>query len=352
MLPAIIKKLLDWYHTHQRELPWRGAADPYAVLVSEFMLQQTRVETVIPYYKRWMARFPTLESLARAPREDVLRLWEGLGYYRRAHNLHAAATVISAEHGGRLPSDTDTLMRLPGVGRYTAAALRAIAFNQPELALDGNLRRVLARLFDLDVDPRRPQGERRLREEVAPLIPPRRGGDFNQALMDLGSLICTSRNPDCAGCPLNRHCLAFNHGTVSERPVRAARPKLPHLHAAAGVIERDGRVLIGRRPEGKLLGGLWEFPGGKPEPEETLPEALARELHEELGVEVTVGEALGTFSHAYTHFKVTVHAFACRQMSGRPQALDHSEIAWVPIAKLDDYPMGKVDRRIAERLQG
>jgi A/G-specific adenine glycosylase len=347
---AITHNLLAWYEEQRRDLPWRGVHDPYITWVSEIMLQQTRVETVIPYFMRWMDSFPDVYSLAQADRQEVLSHWEGLGYYRRAHNLHRAAQIIVEEHGGTIPKDIKTLKSLPGIGDYTAAAIAALAFDQDVVALDGNLRRVLTRLFDRTENPRTSHGERVLRELGLQLLPSGSASNFNQALMDLGATICTPRSPTCDICPLQSHCLAYLRGVQEQRPVTVPREPVPHVHAAAAVIEEDGKVLIGRRPEDKLLGGLWEFPGGKQEPDESLEECLSREILEELGIRIDVGLGLGTFEHAYSHFAIAVHAFACRRLEGELQTRDHTALEWVPIGRLDEYPMGKVDRMIAEKL--
>ena len=352
MVSTTAKSLLAWYAKHARDLPWRGQQDPYAVWVSEVMLQQTRVETVIPYYSRWMERFPTVEALAVASRDEVLGMWEGLGYYRRAHHLHQAAHVIVAEYGGKLPDEVDKLRDLPGIGAYTAAAIVAIAFNRDVVALDGNLRRVLSRLVDLTIDPRSPEGERQLLSWALGELPSGQSSIFNQALMDLGATVCVPRIPDCARCPLAQFCLAFQRGVQDDRPVRTQRRPIPHITAAAAVLRRGKQVLIGRRPEGGLLGGLWEFPGGRLESGESLEACLRREIGEELSIEVEVGAKLGTFNHTYTHFHVTVHAFECELGEEEPRALEHSEVQWVSLENLEDYPMGKVDRAIARTISG
>lgn len=343
-------RLLEWYTEHARRLPWRGSPDPYAVWVSEIMLQQTRVETVIPYFERWMRRFPNLTVLAQADQQEVLAAWEGLGYYSRARNLHRAAQAVLAEYEGRLPSDVAMLRKLPGIGRYSAAAIASIAFGADEAALDGNIRRVMARLFDVSEPARGPQGERKLWELARLHLPPGKGADYNQALMDLGASICLPRQPRCLECPLKDDCLAYQRGVQELRPVLPARPAVPHYIVTAGVIQREGRLLIARRPASGLLGGLWEFPGGKLQPGEDLPACLQREIQEELGVEIKVGSLLGVYRHAYTHFKVTLHAFECRLVSGEPQALQSSELRWVKPAELSTYPMGKLDRQISRRV--
>lgn len=350
MAHPLAAALLDWYAVNARDLPWRRTRDPYAIWVSEIMLQQTRVETVIPYFERWMRRFPSVESLAQASQHDVLALWEGLGYYARARQLHRAAREVTARHGGVVPSAIEPLARLPGIGRYTAAAIGAIAFGADVVALDGNLRRVLSRVFDLDEDPRSPRGEHRLLDLALAAMPPGRSDHFNQALMDLGSMVCTARSPLCGECPLAWGCLALARGRVAERPVRAARRNPIHREVTAGVIRRGAKVLIARRPEGKLLGGLWEFPGGKREQGESLPACLRRELREELGISARVGKEVGIFHHAYTHLRVTVHAFECTIRKGKPQAIESEEIRWVAPRDLADYPMGKVNRAISRLL--
>ena len=351
MVSPIAKALLAWYAKNARDLPWRQTNDPYAVWVSEVMLQQTRVQTVLSYYRRWMEQLPTIDSLAKADLDKLLSLWEGLGYYRRVHNLHQAAQYVVANFNGKLPENVDELRRLPGIGPYIAAAIAALAFNRDVLALDGNLRRVFSRLMDLELDPRTPQGERRIRGWALERFPEGRASEFNQALMDLGASICTPKSPSCPDCPIRTRCGSYANGTQAVRPVRSARSPLPHREVTAGVLLREDSVLIGRRPRDGLLAGLWEFPGGTKEPGETLAQCLRREWQEELGVTVEAGRFLGSFEHAYTHFRLTVSAYICRLRSGEPQALEHTEIVWAPIHRLQDYPMGKVDRMIAATLE-
>lgn len=347
---SLADALLNWYDRNARTLPWRGHPDPYAVWVSEVMLQQTRVETVIPYFLRWMERFPGVTALAAASEQDVLAAWEGLGYYSRARNLHRAARLLVEEHESQLPRSRAALERLPGIGRYTAGAIASMAFGQDEPALDANIRRVLARVFDVDLPARSPQGEARLWELARQVLPPGRAGDFNQALMDLGSAVCTPHNPACLICPLNAHCRAYQLGIQEQRPVLDQKAPVPHHTVTAAIIHRDGQVLLARRPSSGLLGGLWEFPGGKLEPGESLPQGLEREIREELGVGIRVGQPFGVYRHGYTHFKVTLHAFFCRLQGGEPQALHASELAWAIPSALEAYPMGKIDRQIARRL--
>jgi A/G-specific adenine glycosylase len=351
MLTEVSRRLLDWYERASRCLPWRGSQDPYAVWVSEIMLQQTRVETVIPYFQRWMEHFPTLRALANAPEQDVLREWEGLGYYSRARNLHKAAGLVVTRFDGVLPSQPAGLQALPGVGAYTAGAIASMAFGLDEATLDGNIRRVLSRVFNLEIPARSPQGERVLWSLAREHLPPGRAGDYNQAWMDLGSLVCTPQKPTCLLCPLAEVCRARALGVQEQRPILPVKDPIPHYTVTAAVIRRGELVLIARRPQDGLLGGMWEFPEGKREDGESLPDCLRREIREELATEIEVGNELGIFRHAYTHFKVTLHAFDCT-LAGldEPQALQVSELRWVRPDELDAFPMGKIDRQISRRL--
>jgi A/G-specific adenine glycosylase len=342
--------LLDWYELNTRRLPWRDNPGSYTVWVSEVLLQQTQVETVIPYFERWMKRFPDVETLAAAELEEVLSVWEGLGYYRRARNLHKAAKMIVNEFGGEIPEDAKVLESLPGVGRYTAAAIASIAFGADAAALDGNIRRVFARVSNLGVPARSAEGERRLWELAQAYLPPGRGGDYNQALMDLGALICTPKLPDCPNCPLESICEARKLGIQDQRPIPSPRKKVPHYIVTAAVIHKNGSVLIARRPIEGLLGGLWEFPGGKLEEGEDMPGCLRREVEEELGVKVDVGGLLGVYNHAYTHFRVTLHAYNCTLAEGEPRPLQVSDLRWVSPEELVNFPMGKIDRQISKDI--
>lgn len=321
------------------------------------MLQQTQVETVVPYYRRFVAAYPTIAALAAAPLDDVLKLWEGLGYYGRARNLHQAARIVVAERGGILPSQVDDLLALPGIGRYTAGAIASIAFGRAAAVLDGNVMRLLARLLDLDDDITRNAAQKRLWSIAADWLPGDRAGEYNQALMELGQRICKPKSPLCQACPVRRHCRAFAAGTVAERPVRSRRAPLPHYDVTAGLIRDDqGRLLIAQRPLDGLLGGLWEFPGGKVEGQESLAECLQRELREELAIEVEVGSLFAVVDHAFTHFKITLRAFECRYLGalppyGEPQPIGALDWVWVSEAELGQYSFGKADRQVIAELQ-
>lgn len=327
----IAPRLLRWYDRHKRPLPWRAARpDPYRVWLSEVMLQQTRIEVVRGYYARFLDRFPTVADLARAPEADVLHAWAGLGYYSRARNLHRAAQVVAERHGGAFPGTVAELRALPGVGRYTAGAIASIVFGVRAPIVDGNVARVLARVACLPGDPRDPAVSSRLWALAESLLPARRPGDFNQALMELGETVCTPRAPRCSACPLRADCGALRAGRVDELPgVRRARAR-PEVAAVCGVVRRKGQVLLARRVPSGLLGGLWELPGAEVAAAEVSPAAVARALRERVGLEVRVGATLGTVRHVFTHRVLTLTVYACALPRGRARpARGYDDAAWV-----------------------
>ena len=313
------------------------------------MLQQTQVKTVIPYYQRWLQQFPTVQVLAAADQQTVLKAWEGLGYYARARNLHRAAQAIATHHQGQFPPDLTAAMALPGIGRTTAGGILSAAFNQPVAILDGNVKRVLSRLVALDRPPARALNILWVLSEQ--LLDPEQPRDFNQALMDLGATLCTRHRPACLLCPWQESCRAYNLNVQSEIPMTEQRGPLPHKQIGVAVIWNDqNQILIDRRRQEGLLGGLWEFPGGKIEPEETIEACIRREIQEELGIDIAVGERLITVEHAYSHFKVTLNVHHCRHLSGEPQAIECDEIRWVTLEEIDQYPFPKANGRIIEAL--
>jgi A/G-specific adenine glycosylase len=352
---SFVPDLLAWYDRAAADLPWRRTRDPYHVWLSEIMLQQTQVATVIPYFERFLADFPTVEALAAAPLDRVLKRWEGLGYYSRARNLHRAAQQITARHSnenGAFPATAAALQQLPGVGRYTANAIASIAFAEQVAVLDGNVMRVLSRLYDVADDISATATRNRLWALAEQLVPPSRSGDYNQAMMELGRTICKPRQPICSACPLTTHCLAFRRGTQGQRPVKAPKRQTPHYDVSAGVIyDGEGQILIAQRPTEGLLGGLWEFPGGKQEPGETPQECLARELWEELAIRVEVGDPLVIVKHAFTHFRITLHAFRCCYLEGPPQAIGCADWRWVRLDDVDRFAFGNADRQIIAELR-
>ena len=351
-----IAKLLRWYRHNQADLPWRRDPSPYRVWLSEVMLQQTQVETVIPYYQRFLDAFPSIAALADAPLDAVLKRWEGLGYYSRARNLHRAARLLVAEYNGALPSQVDELLKLPGIGPYTAGAIASIAFGRSAPVLDGNVIRIFARLLDLPDDISQGATQKKLWRIAEEWLPAQGAGEFNQALMELGQKVCRPKNPHCADCPLRYNCLALAAGTQADRPVRSKRSPTPHYDVTAGLIrDEQGRLLIAQRPLEGLLGGLWEFPGGKREGRESLEDCLRRELREELAIEVEVGQRMAVVDHAFTHFKITLHAFDCRYLGAvppysEPQALEALDWAWVSEAELEQFSFGKADRQVIAEL--
>jgi len=346
----IRRRLLQWFDRQARDLPWRNTRDPYAIWVSEIMLQQTRVETAKPYYLRFLKRLPMIEKLARARIDTVLKLWEGLGYYSRARNLHRAAREIVALHDGHLPAAQEELVTLPGIGPYTAGAIASIAFGKREPVVDGNVTRVLCRIFRIRANPKQADVHKQLWSLAEELLPRARVGDHNQALMELGSEICLPRNPRCDMCPLSRMCEAHRHGEETALPVKRPRKELPTVAVAVGVIYKDERILIDkRRPDG-LLGGLWEFPGGKKEPGESLRDALYREVREELGICIEVKRSLMVVHHAYSHFRVRLHVFECTFLPGKPRCQSCTAFKWVRPNELRRYAFPAANNRIIESL--
>jgi A/G-specific adenine glycosylase len=292
-----------------------------------------------------------VQNLAVAPEDRVLKAWEGLGYYSRARNLHKAAQLIVNQRAARMPVTAQEWRELPGVGAYTAGAIASIASDLPAPAVDGNVLRVLSRIFAVSESIDEPATRERIWSIAADLLPRRQAGAFNQALMDLGARVCIPRRPRCTGCPVSGWCEAFARSIQDELPVRKPKKAIPHHDVAVAVIRRSGRYLIGRRPVGGLLGGLWEFPGGKVKSSETHEQALVREVREETGLQIRVGEPIATVHHAYSHFTVTLHVYACEVASGRTQARYHSQLKWVPRSRLNQYAFPAANRRFLENLR-
>ncbi|MBW4491351.1 MAG: A/G-specific adenine glycosylase [Trichocoleus desertorum ATA4-8-CV12] len=344
------RSLLDWYHQFGRDLPWRRNRDPYAIWISEIMLQQTQVKTVIPYYERWLTLFPTVTTLAVAEQQQVLKAWQGLGYYARARNLHRTAQVIVEQYDATFPQDLIAVLQLPGIGRTTAGGILSAAFNQVVAILDGNVKRVLTRLAAIEVPPSK--ATKQLWQLSETILDPKQPRNFNQALMDLGATLCTPQNPACLICPWSAYCRAYQFNLQSELPMSETRAPLPHKLIGVAVIWNDqGQILIDRRRQEGLLGGLWEFPGGKVEPGETVEACIQREIREELGIEVAVGDRLITIDHAYTHFRVTLNVHHCRHVSGDPQPIECDEVRWVTLAEIDQFPFPKANVQIIEALR-
>jgi len=348
--------LLAWYGVEARDLPWRQTEDPYAIWVSEIMLQQTRVEAVLSYYARFLERFPTIEALASASIDDVLKAWEGLGYYRRARNLHRAAKVVTEEHDGHVPASVKELRALPGIGPYTAGAIASIAFGLDEPVLDGNVVRVLSRLYCIGGDPTRAATRSRLLREAQLLASCGKAAAINQGLMDLGARICLPRSPRCHECPIASHCNAHHTGREVLFPQRRARKGVPHVDIVCGIVwdgvpfSPDAKHLIAKRNEDDMLGGLWEFPGGRVEEGESYEEALIRELLEEMAIDVEVIGPFMHLDHAYTHFRITLYVYHCRHTGGEPEAIECADWTWARPDELESYAFPTADRRILTAL--
>lgn len=355
--------LLAWFASRERDVPWRDESDPYRIWVCEVMAQQTRIQTVRERLPAFFDAYPSIESLAASDPDELMRAWEGLGYYARARNLRKAARRLVEGASGdapRLPTTASALRELPGIGPYTAGAIASIAFGRPEPAVDGNARRVLSRLCDLE----RPTAAT-LEEHALGLIAAAdvgtvatadrgssRAGELNQAIMDLGGEICTPRSPDCPVCPVADQCLALERGTIPERPPSRPRGELPHRDIAVALVwDGEGRLLVQRRPPEGLLGGLWEFPGGKVEDGETPEDAAVRETREETGLTIRIREPADRVEHAYSHFRITLHAYHAEVASGElDDGVDAPPRAWVSRSELNDYAFPAANRRVLEGL--
>lgn len=345
------KQLNNWYLANQRDLPWRRSNSPYYIWVSEVMLQQTQVNTVLSYYRRFIKTFPSVKRLAEADLQTVLKIWEGMGYYARARNLHRAALRVMQDHGGKIPDTWAAFGSLPGVGDYIAAAVLSIAFDQPYAVVDGNVKRVLARLYKISAPVNQSRSSRRFKKGAYRLLDSRRPGTFNQAMMELGALICKPRNPACDNCPLNQLCQAYQTGQVANFPKRQKRAATPQYHIAVGVVFKNDRVLITqRKPEG-LLGGLWEFPGGKIRDGESARAACIREIKEEVNLHVEIDRHLAKVKHAYTHFKIVMEVFCCKYVSGRVYLRGPVAFSWIRIHEYENYPFPRANHKFIPLLQ-
>ncbi|MDE1920579.1 MAG: A/G-specific adenine glycosylase [Candidatus Omnitrophica bacterium] len=339
------KDLINWYAKHKRDLPWRRTNDPYKIWISEIMLQQTTVATVVAFYEKWIRLFPTVHDLARAPLQAVLKQWQGLGYYNRARNLHQAARILIKEHNGVLPQDRQAISSLPGFGPYTTGSVLSIAYDMPLTIIDANVRRVVMRLLGIsgEADTKKDPG---INEFLLKVLPAKKAGDFNQALMELGALVCRAKGPLCLSCPVGKYCRAFKNGRQEIIP----RPKkriIKNVHAVIAVIKKRNRYFIQKRPSRGLLADLWEFPGGKIEAGETKKNALARELREELGAGLVSSKYLFDVKHFYTQFKVHLSVFSCT-LSNEPKVGPARQ--WVSFKGLARYPMPSGSVKIIEKL--
>jgi A/G-specific adenine glycosylase len=348
----VANHLIPWFLAHKRSMPWRNQRTPYRVWISELMLQQTRVDQVIPYFLRFMKRFPSLKSLAEASQEEVLKQWEGLGYYSRARNLHKAAQIIVGQHKGIFPKDPEQIKALPGIGDYTAAAIGSLAFNLDLAVVDGNVIRVLSRLYAYTKDTRSTIARKELQQMADNLLPNGDAGNHNEAMMELGATVCLPKNPKCDRCPLAEGCLAYLSGRPAEYPIKAPKKKVPHIVVGAAVVtNHKGEVLIAQRRDQDMLGGLWEFPGGKQETGETIQQCIARELKEELGIQIDVGNFLATIKHAYSHFTMEMHTYFARIRTGRPRPIECKDYCWAKVENLRAFAYSKADLKVIDALE-
>ena len=345
------KLLHQWYEKHKRPMPWRETNDPYKIWVSEVMLQQTQVNTVIPYYIKFLKQFPNLKSLAEASQHDVIKVWEGLGYYARARNLHRATQKVVHEYQNQIPGNIADFQRLPGVGRYIAAAVLSIAFDVPLAVVDGNVKRVLARLFRIEEPANKTSSAGIFEKSATMLLLKKQPGTHNQAMMELGALICKPANPDCMGCPVKRFCQSYEKNAVGEYPKRIKKKPTPEYHIAVGVILKNDKILITKRKSEGLLGGLWEFPGGKIEKGETPEEACLRELKEEVNLKVEIESHLTQVKHAYTHFKIRMEVFICRFKSGRVRLEGPVDHRWITMNQIEKYAFPRANHKFFPALQ-
>lgn len=336
-------QLVKWFQSNQRMLPWRESYEPYQVWISEIMLQQTQVATVLPYFDRWMKRFPTIQDLAAASEDEVLKHWEGLGYYSRARNLHKAAKEMN-----QIPSVKSDLLAIPGIGPYTAGAILSIAYQQDEALVDGNVIRVLSRLYK-DEENTRTQTQR-FWKRAESVLPKGQAREFNQGLMELGALICTPKSPKCEQCPVANSCLAKKAGIEERLPNRGPKQKKEQIQVAIAIIEDGDRVFIQKRPSKGLMGGLWEFPGGKVETDESVEEALNREIQEEMGIKLKEVQEFKKIKHAYTRFKVDLHCYLAKYERGTVKLNAATEGKWVKKEDLKNFAFPAANGRLIEAL--
>jgi len=344
------RRVRAWFARHARELPWRRSRDPYRVWISEVMLQQTQVETVIPYFERFCERFPSIRALAEAGEEEVLRLWEGLGYYRRARQLHQAARHMVARHGAAFPRDPEAVRGLPGIGRYTAGAILSIAFDAPEPILEANTIRLFSRLLAYRGDPGSAAGARLLWAMAEAVLPRRGCGSFNQGLMELGSRVCLARGPRCDACPLALLCRARALGLVAEIPAAKAKPPVESRREAAVVVRRGRRVLLVKCPEGGRWAGLWDFPRFAVDAKHDagLRNELVAGVARLTGVSIEPGECLATIRHGVTRFRITLDCYDA--VYQRDSGQSTVPLRWLRADELADYPLSTTGRKLAHLL--
>lgn len=375
-------RVLRWYDKNGRRLPWRESADPYRIWISEIMLQQTTVAAVVPYFERFLDRFPAVCDLAAAEQEEVLRLWEGLGYYSRARNLHKAAKVIVSQMDGQFPQHVDELQKLPGIGPYTAGAISSFAFNQPAAILEANTLRLYSRLIELDIDPRGTEGQKKLWKFAAWIVSRKRASDFNQAVMDIGSQICRPADPDCPHCPLMPSCKTFEAGRQHEIPLEKKKTQITDVTEVSIAVKKDNRILLRQRSDDERWAGLWDFvrfeicdddaekirmpkkqkarstvlPGqgslfgdADGTPRQLLPKTICDQVQEQTGLQVSVCEPVTEIRHAVTRYRIRLLCLVCENEGGRIR--QSSGYKWFSRSKVEDLPLSTTGRRFADLLK-
>ena len=347
------KALLDWFKNNQRDLPWRHTYDPYQIWVSEIMLQQTQMDRVTVFFTRWMNAFPDITTLAASSEDQVLKLWEGLGYYSRARNILKTAQLLIKNHQGKIPDSRKQLLALPGIGPYTAGAIASISFNRDVPVVDANIERIFARIFNIDLIPGSPEAKRLNWQKAEKLLPKGHARNFNQALMELGALICRPRNPDCGSCPAAFHCLALKYDLIPERPVPKKSKKVIPIEMATGILIHDGMLFIQQRLADDVWGALWEFPGGRIELTEKPEQTVVREFREETEFEVEVESKIINTVHHYTRYKVTLHCFFLRLVGSDTDPVLHAaqDFKWVFFKALQEYGFPAGHRKLITYLE-
>ncbi len=343
--------LLNWFDHNKRKLPWRENYQAYHVWISEIMLQQTQMDRVVDYYERWMKRFPDIQSIASAEEEEILHLWEGLGYYTRARNIYKSAKILSTNFG-KIPADYNKLLQLPGIGKYTAGAIMSIAFNKNFAIIDANVERVFSRLFNIDAPVKDTQTRQFITQKAEAFLPDGNARMFNQALMEFGALVCSPVRPSCHRCPVNDECISRALDIVDERPVPGKSTEIIHIKMSSGVLRHKGKVFIQKRPENGVWANLWEFPGGRIEKGETPKQALVREFKEETEFDIELVEKIKIIKHSYTRYRVVLHCFLCSLISCReiPVLHEAQRYEWVVPAALNEFAFPSPHRQLIRFL--
>lgn len=342
--------LMKWYERSQRNLPWRDTSNPYYIWISEVMLQQTQVNTVIPYYQKFVHQYPTLKDFSAAPLQKVLKSWEGLGYYSRARNFHKAAKQVMRLYDGHIPVTPAQFRKLPGVGDYITAAVQSIAFQRPLAVVDGNVKRVLSRIFRINSPVNSSISNKAFKNKADDLLLTSDPGSFNQAMMELGAIICRPSQPRCKECPVKSFCQSFQKNDTHKYPRKTTLKQTPIHHISTAVVRKNSRLLITKRNPNGLLGGLWEFPGGKVLQNEDSVKACVREVKEEVNLRINVDKHLTQVKHAYSHFKINMDVYLCTYISGKIKLNGPVDYKWIYPSQINNYPLPKANHKFLSKL--